>query len=102
MSDPNMIVHFERSSLKWLHILHPHHRDEVVVLSDGTLLQLQWSVHANTATGGTIMKAQVPPSVNLGQFNDLYIDQRAKTNRTELEPEKFGSFRSLIPYSYYC
>jgi hypothetical protein len=47
---------------------------EIVVLSGGTLLQLQWSVYAKTAAGGTIMKAQVPPSVNLDQFNELYID----------------------------
>jgi hypothetical protein len=47
---------------------------ERVVLSGGTLLQLQWSVHSITANNGTIMKAQVPPSVNLDQFNELYID----------------------------
>ena len=47
-----------------------------VILSGGALLQLQWSVHAKTAAGGTIMKAQVPPSVNLDQFNELYIDER--------------------------
>ncbi|CAF4888323.1 unnamed protein product [Rotaria sp. Silwood1] len=47
---------------------------EVVVLSGGTLLQLQWSVHAKAAAGGRIMKAQVPDSVNLDQFNELYID----------------------------
>jgi hypothetical protein len=47
---------------------------ETVVLSGGTLLQVQWSVHAKTAVGGTIMKAQVPPFVNLDEFNELYID----------------------------
>jgi hypothetical protein len=47
---------------------------EIVVLSGGTLLQLQWSVHAKTAAGGTIMKAEVPTSVNLDEFNELYID----------------------------
>ncbi|CAM5999051.1 unnamed protein product [Sphagnum balticum] len=47
---------------------------ETVVLSGGTLLQLQWSVHAKTAAGGTIMKTQVPDSVNLDEFNELYID----------------------------
>jgi hypothetical protein len=53
-----------------------NYQDERVVLSDGTLLKLQWSVHAKTAAGGTIMKATVPPSVNLDQFNELYIDDR--------------------------
>jgi hypothetical protein len=53
-----------------------NYQDEVVVLSGGTLLQLQWSVHAKTAAGGTIMKAQVPSSLNLDQFNELYIDGR--------------------------
>jgi hypothetical protein len=47
---------------------------EVVVLSGGTLLKLQWSVHAKTEAGGTIMKAQVPDYVNLDEFNELYID----------------------------
>jgi hypothetical protein len=28
------------------------------------------------AAGGTIIKAQVPASVNLDQFNELYIDER--------------------------
>jgi hypothetical protein len=55
-----------------------NYQDEIVVLSGGTLLQLQWSVHTKTAAGGTIMKAQVPNSVNLDEFNELYIDgQRA-------------------------
>ena len=53
-----------------------NYEDERVILCGGTLLQLQWSVHVKTATGGTIMKAQVPPSVNLDQFNELYIDER--------------------------
>ena len=47
---------------------------ETVVLSGGVLLQLQWSIHAKTAAGGTIMKAVVPDSVNLDEFNELYID----------------------------
>ena len=47
---------------------------ETVILSGGTLLQLNWSLHAKTAAAGSIMKAQVPPSVNLDQFNELYID----------------------------
>jgi hypothetical protein len=51
-----------------------NYQDEHVILSGGTLLQLQWSIHAKAAAGGTIMKAQVPPSVNLDQFNELYID----------------------------
>jgi hypothetical protein len=49
---------------------------EIVVLSGGTLLQLKWSIHAKTAAGGIIMKAQVPSSVNLDQFNELYIDDK--------------------------
>ena len=49
---------------------------ERVILSGGTLLKLQWSVHARTAAGGTIMKAQIPASVNLDEFNELYIDDR--------------------------
>ena len=42
-----------------------NYQDEVVVLSGGALLQLQWSIHAKTAAGGTIMKAQVPDFINL-------------------------------------
>ncbi len=53
-----------------------NYQDERLVLSGGTLLQLQWSVHAKTTAGGTIMKAQVPSYVNLDQFNELYIDER--------------------------
>jgi hypothetical protein len=53
-----------------------NYQNERVVLSGGTLLKLQWSVHAKTTAGGTIMKAQVPNSVNLDQFNELYIDGR--------------------------
>jgi hypothetical protein len=53
-----------------------NYQDECVVLSGGTRLQLQWSVHAKTAAGGTIMKAELPPSVKLDQFNELYIDER--------------------------
>ena len=52
-----------------------NYQDERVVLSGGTLLKLQWSVHTHRA-GGTIMKAQVPLSVDLEQFNELYIDER--------------------------
>ncbi|CAF4040917.1 unnamed protein product [Rotaria sp. Silwood1] len=51
-----------------------NYQDERVVLSGGTLLQLQWSVHAKTAAVGTIMKAQVPSYVKLNDFNELYID----------------------------
>jgi hypothetical protein len=51
-----------------------NYQDERVILSGGTLLQLQWSIHAKTAAGDTIMKAQVPASVNLDEFNELYID----------------------------
>jgi len=46
---------------------------EEVILSGGTLLQLQWSEYAKVGNG-TIMKAQVPSSVNLDTFNELYID----------------------------
>ena len=53
-----------------------NYQDEYVVLSGGTLLQLQWSVHSKTSMGGTIMKAQVPSFVNLDTFNELYIDDR--------------------------
>ena len=51
-----------------------NYQNERVVLSGGTLLQLQWSEHGKTAAGGTIMKAQIPASVNVDQFNELYID----------------------------
>jgi hypothetical protein len=53
-----------------------NYQDERVILSGGTLLQLQWSIHGKTATGGTIMKAQIPSYVNLDEFNELYIDNR--------------------------
>ena len=53
-----------------------NYQDEHVVLSGGTLLQLQWSVHSKTVVGGTIMKAQVPSFVNLDTFNELYINDR--------------------------
>ena len=53
-----------------------NYQNESVILSGGTLLELQWSVHAKTLDGGTIMKAQVPSYVNLDQFNELYIDGR--------------------------
>ncbi|CAF1401225.1 unnamed protein product [Adineta steineri] len=53
-----------------------NYENERVILSGGTLLQLQWSVHAKTLTGGTIMKAQIPSSINLDQFNELYIDNK--------------------------
>ena len=52
-----------------------NYQDERVVLSGGTLLKLQWSVHAHTPKG-TLMKAPVPQSVDLDQFNELYIDGR--------------------------
>jgi len=51
-----------------------NYQDEVVILSGGTLLKLQWSIHAKTAAGDIIMKAQVPDSVHLDTFNELYID----------------------------
>ena len=50
--------------------------NERVVLSGGTLLDLQWSIHSRTSTNRTIMKAQIPLSVDLDQFNELYIDDR--------------------------
>lgn len=53
-----------------------NYQNEQVILSGGASLQLQWSVHAKTAAGGTIMKAQVPSWVNVDQFNELYIDKR--------------------------
>ncbi|CAF1363672.1 unnamed protein product [Adineta steineri] len=53
-----------------------NYQDERVVLSGGTLLQLQWSRHTKTSQGRTIMKAQLPSSLNLDQFNELYIDGR--------------------------
>ena len=53
-----------------------NYQDEIVILSGGTLLQLQWSVHTKTVSGGTIMKAHVPSSINLDEFNELYIDGR--------------------------
>ena len=52
-----------------------NYQDERVILSGGTLLKLQWSIHSKTSVG-TIMKAQVPVSVNLDQFNELYIDDK--------------------------
>lgn len=51
-----------------------NYQNERVVLSGGTLLQLNWSFYAKSPSGGTIMKAQVPTFVNLDQFNELYID----------------------------
>ena len=53
-----------------------NYQDERVILSGGTLLKLQWSVHSKIVTGGTIMKAQIPSYVNLDRFNELYIDGR--------------------------
>ena len=53
-----------------------NYESERVVLSGGTLLHLQWSVYAKTMAGDTIMKAQVPPYVNLDHFNELYIDEK--------------------------
>ena len=52
-----------------------NYQDERVLLSGGTLLSLQWSVHRTTASG-TIMKAQIPTSVDLDQFNELYVDEK--------------------------
>ncbi|CAF0854612.1 unnamed protein product [Adineta steineri] len=53
-----------------------NYENERVILSGGTLLELKWSVHAKTLNGGTIMKAQIPLSINLDQFNELYIDNK--------------------------
>ncbi|CAF1053644.1 unnamed protein product [Adineta ricciae] len=53
-----------------------NYKDERVILSGGILLQLQWSVYKKTSTGGTIMKALLPPNVKLSDFNELYIDGR--------------------------
>ena len=53
-----------------------NYEDERVVLSGGTLLQLQWSVHKKTSTGSIVMKAFLPPNVKLEDFNELYIDER--------------------------
>ncbi|UJR11197.1 hypothetical protein I4U23_015378 [Adineta vaga] len=51
-----------------------NYQNERVVVSGGTLLQLQWSVYQKTSTGSTIMKARIPAYVDLNQFNELYID----------------------------
>ncbi|CAF1256144.1 unnamed protein product [Rotaria sp. Silwood1] len=51
-----------------------NYQDEQVILSGDTLLNLQWSVHVTTKDGRKIMKAQIPSSVKLEQFNELYID----------------------------
>ncbi|UJR20272.1 hypothetical protein I4U23_023403 [Adineta vaga] len=53
-----------------------NYEDERVVLSGGTLLDLKWSLHSKTSTGGTIMKAQIPSWVNVDEFNELYVDDR--------------------------
>ncbi|CAF0867668.1 unnamed protein product [Adineta steineri] len=53
-----------------------NYENERVILSGGTLLELKWSVYAKKLTGGTIMKAQLPSSINLDQFNELYIDNK--------------------------
>jgi hypothetical protein len=53
-----------------------NYQDERVILSGGTRLELQWSLHARTTTGGRIMKAQLPVSIDLEHFNELYIDER--------------------------
>ncbi len=37
---------------------------------------MQWSIHAKTTAGNTIIKAQVPTHVNLDHFNELYIDEK--------------------------
>ena len=52
-----------------------NYQNEQVILSGGALLQLEWSVHAKTAAGDTIMKAQIPSWINVDQFNELYIDE---------------------------
>ena len=52
-----------------------NYQDERVTLSGGVLLHLQWSIHVKTPNG-TIMRAQLPSSVDLDQFNELYIDGR--------------------------
>ena len=79
-----------------------NYQDERVVLSGGTLLQLQWSVHTKTAAGGTIMKAQVPDSVNLDWFNELYIDEgRAIVAKyPNGDPATQGLYASNPGYSY--
>ena len=79
-----------------------NYQDEVVILSGGTQLQLQWSVHAKTAAGGTIMKAQVPTSVNLDQFNELYIDgKRAIVAKyPNGDPSTQGLYAANPGYSY--
>ena len=54
-----------------------NYEDEQVILSGGTLLQLDWSIYAKTDVG-TIYQARIPDSVHLESFNELYIDgQRA-------------------------
>ncbi len=75
---------------------------EVVVLSGGAELKLQWSVHAKTAAGGTIMKAQVPDSINLDEFNELYIDgKRAIVAKyPNGDPSTQGTYAANPGYSY--
>ena len=53
-----------------------NYKDERVILSGGTLLQLEWSIHKTTITGNTIMKAVLPSNIELNNFNELYIDER--------------------------
>jgi hypothetical protein len=79
-----------------------NYQNETVILSGGTLLQLKWSVHAKTAAGGTIMKSQVPPSVNLDQFNELYIDGRRAivAKYPNGDPSTQGLYAMNPGYSY--
>ncbi|CAF3769782.1 unnamed protein product [Rotaria sp. Silwood1] len=79
-----------------------NYQNERVVLSGGTLLKLQWSVHAKTSVGGTIMKAQVPPSVNLDLFNELYIDDRRAivAKYPNGDPSTQGLYAKDPGYSY--
>ena len=79
-----------------------NYQDERVVLSGGTLLQLQWLIHGKTAAGGTIMRAQVPESVNLDQFNELYIDgQRAIVAKyPNGDPSTKGLYANDTGFSY--
>ncbi len=73
-----------------------------MILNGGTLLQLQWSVHDKTAAGATIMKAQVPHSVNLDQFNELYIDERRAivTKYPNGDPATQGLYASHPGFSF--
>jgi hypothetical protein len=80
-----------------------NYQDERVVLSGGTLLHLQWTAFAKTAASGTIMKAQVPLSVNLDQFNELYIDDRraAVAKYPNGDPATQGLYATDPEFSYH-